>query len=75
MTTTQTVEQFWREVNGDRCRWRTARKPQWCGHHQNGQHDAQQPAIQIGDQYLDTGEVIQTWATAKCCADCAVKPA
>jgi hypothetical protein len=68
---TQTIEEFWRQTHEERCVWRTARKAHYCGQHQNGKHEEQEPAIQLGDRYLDTGEVIDVWRTSKCCVACA----
>lgn len=64
----ETIQEFWKRINGDRAVWRTARKEQqWCG-------QCMSWAIHRGDRYLDTGERIEVWATSKCCAACAAQP-
>ena len=82
MTTTETLEEFWRTIHGDEARWRTAlRKAHYCSnqrlhdtHPQRCPTDAARPAIAIGDRYFDTAEVIDQWRTAKLCSHCAVTP-
>lgn len=58
-----TVEDYWRDLHGDACRWRTARKAHICGHRPDPVH-----AIEPGERYLDTGELIDPpWRTWKVC--------
>ncbi len=62
-----TVEDWWRAFHDTRTVWRTAtRKEHTCG-------DCKR-TITLGERYLDTGEAVDVWRTAKCCAECAAKP-
>jgi hypothetical protein len=59
-----TIEDFWRDLHHEHVRWRTAtKKAHTCGQCKR--------TIEIGERYLDTGEAIAQWQTAKCCAECA----
>ena len=59
-----TVEAFWLNIHGDAVKWRTAtKKEHTCGQCRR--------TITLGERYLDTGEAIGQWRTAKCCTECA----